>query len=177
MAGLAKGKTPDEILEIDPKTIQESVGGLPQDQMHCARLSVQTLNAALDDYMRKSRKRKTIMDKIAICSEGPGLDDQLDPRFGRAAGFIIIDPVTMIFEYVDNGASQAAAQGAGIQAAEILSRAGVRAVLTGSVGPKAFRVLQAAGIKIGQGLENVTVRQALELYQHGRVAWATQPNR
>jgi predicted Fe-Mo cluster-binding NifX family protein len=117
------------------------------------------------------------MDKIAICSEGPGLDDLLDSRFGRAAGFIIIDPDTLIFEYVNNGASQAASQGAGIQAAEILSRTKVKAVLTGSVGPKAFQALQAAGIKIGQNLENMTVRQALERYKKGQVEWATQPNR
>jgi len=54
-ADLAKGKTPDEILEIDPELIQNSVGGLPQEQMHCARLSVETLHAALDDYMQKAR--------------------------------------------------------------------------------------------------------------------------
>jgi nitrogen fixation protein NifU and related proteins len=54
-ADLAEGKTPDEILEIDPELIQNSVGGLPQDQMHCARLSVETLHAALEDYMQKAR--------------------------------------------------------------------------------------------------------------------------
>ena len=32
------------------------------------------------------------MEKIAITSEGPTLDDSLDPRFGRAAGFIVVDP-------------------------------------------------------------------------------------
>lgn len=53
-AELAKGRTPEEILEIDPGMIRESVGGLPEDQMHCARLSVETLQAALDDFMRKT---------------------------------------------------------------------------------------------------------------------------
>lgn len=54
-ADLAKGKTPDEILEIDPEWIRDSVGGLPADQMHCARLSVETLYAALEDYMKKTK--------------------------------------------------------------------------------------------------------------------------
>jgi len=54
-ASLAKGKTPDEILEIDPELIQQSVGGLPQEQMHCATLSVETLHAALEDYMQHTR--------------------------------------------------------------------------------------------------------------------------
>jgi len=54
-ADLAKGKTPDEILDIDPGLIQKSVGCLPADQMHCARLSVETLYAALEDYMKNMK--------------------------------------------------------------------------------------------------------------------------
>jgi len=53
-ANLAKGKTPEEILEIDPELIRKAVGGLPEDQMHCARLSVETLQAALDNFMRRT---------------------------------------------------------------------------------------------------------------------------
>ncbi|MBU1741057.1 MAG: DUF134 domain-containing protein, partial [Proteobacteria bacterium] len=63
------------------------------------------------------------MSKIAISSEGPTLDDKVDPRFGRAGGFVIVDPETMEFTYLDNGASQARAQGAGIQTAEVVARA------------------------------------------------------
>jgi len=117
------------------------------------------------------------MNKIAITSEGPTLDDALDPRFGRAGGFIVVDPQTLEFEYVDNGASQAMAQGAGIQAAENIARAGAKALLTGYVGPKAFMALEAAGIKVAQNLENMTVRQAVERYNTGQVEWAGTPNR
>ncbi len=117
------------------------------------------------------------MEKIAITSEGPGLDDALDSRFGRAAGFIIVDPKTLEFEYLDNGNSQVMAQGAGIQAAENVANSGAKAVLTGYVGPKAFAALQAAGIKVGQDLENMTVRQAVEHFNSGQVEWAGAPNR
>jgi predicted Fe-Mo cluster-binding NifX family protein len=117
------------------------------------------------------------MDKIAITSDGPTLEDLLDPRFGRAAGFIIVDPETLQFQYLDNGASQVRAQGAGIQAAEVIIEAGAKAVLTGYVGPKAFMALQAAGIKVGQNLDNMTVRQAVESYKTGQVTWAEAPNR
>ncbi|NTV74061.1 MAG: dinitrogenase iron-molybdenum cofactor biosynthesis protein, partial [Holophaga sp.] len=44
------------------------------------------------------------MRKIAVSSEGPDLDGPVDPRFGRAAGFIIVDPDTMTNEYVENSA-------------------------------------------------------------------------
>lgn len=117
------------------------------------------------------------MAKIAISSEGPGLDEALDPRFGRAAGFVVVDPQTLDFEYLDNGSSQAMAQGAGIQAAEIVANSGAKVVLTGYVGPKAFRALQAAGINIGQNLADMTVREALERFVNGQVDWARQPNR
>jgi predicted DNA-binding protein (UPF0251 family)/predicted Fe-Mo cluster-binding NifX family protein len=117
------------------------------------------------------------MKKIAVSSDGPTLESAVDPRFGRAAGFIIIDPETMAFDYVENGASQAMAQGAGIQTAELMAQHGVGVVLTGYVGPKAFQALSAVGIRIGQNLENLTVRDAVERYKSGQVAMAAAPNR
>lgn len=117
------------------------------------------------------------MDKIAVTCEEPSLDSQVDPRFGRAAGFLIVDPETMEFEYIDNGSSQAMAQGAGIQAAENVSNSGAKVLLTGYVGPKAFAGLSAAGIKIGQNLESMTVRQAIEKFKAGDVEFADASNK
>jgi len=117
------------------------------------------------------------MSKIAITSEGPGLDDQVDPRFGRAAGFVVVDLETMETQYIDNGQSQIMAQGAGIQATELIARAGVSCLLTGFVGPKAFQALSAVGIKIGQNLDGVTVREAVERFKNGSVEMADKPNR
>ncbi len=53
-ADLAVGKRPDEILEIDADLIRRSVGGLPSDHLHCARLAEETLQAALEDYMKRA---------------------------------------------------------------------------------------------------------------------------
>ena len=123
---------------------------------------------ALVAQLRKNQR----MPKIAVSSEGPSLDDQVDPRFGRAAGFVVVDLDTMGSEYIDNGRSQVMAQGAGIQAAELIARTGVSCLLTGFVGPKAFQALTAAGLKVGQNLEGLTVRQAIERYQSGQVEMA-----
>jgi predicted Fe-Mo cluster-binding NifX family protein len=117
------------------------------------------------------------MDKIAVSCDEPSLDSHIDPRFGRAAGFLIVDPDTMAFEYLDNGASQVMAQGAGIQAAETVARSGAKVVLTGFVGPKAFQSLSAAGIEVAQNLHDLTVKQAVERYKAGDVEMASQPNR
>jgi len=118
-----------------------------------------------------------LMSKIAVTSEGLSLEDQMDPRFGRAAGFVVVDLETMATQYIDNGQSQVMAQGAGIQAAELIARAGVTCLLTGFVGPKAFQALSAAGIKIGQNLEGLTVRQAVERFKKGEVEIAQAANR
>jgi predicted DNA-binding protein (UPF0251 family)/predicted Fe-Mo cluster-binding NifX family protein len=117
-------------------------------------------------------KENVFMNTIAITSNGPTLDDAVDPRFGRAAGFIVIDPDTLSFCYVENGAAQVRAQGAGIQAAETVAGTGATAVLTGYVGPKAFQALSAAGIRVAQDLENMTVREALERFKSGSVTWS-----
>jgi len=117
------------------------------------------------------------MDKIAVTCEEPSLDSQVDPRFGRAAGFLVVDPESMEFEYIDNGSSQIMAQGAGIQAAANIAKSGAKVLLTGYVSPKAFRGLEAAGIKVGQNLESGTVRQAIEKFKAGDVDFATASNK
>jgi predicted Fe-Mo cluster-binding NifX family protein len=114
--------------------------------------------------------------KVAVTSEGPTLDYQVDPRFGRAGGFVIVDTETMETTYVDNGSSQARAQGAGIQAAENVANAGAEVLLSGYVGPKAFDALAAARIKVGQDVDGMTVREAVEKFIRGDVPIADAPN-
>jgi predicted DNA-binding protein (UPF0251 family)/predicted Fe-Mo cluster-binding NifX family protein len=141
----------------------------------CASCMADTPTPGAEQHQKELDMDK--MDKIAVTCDGPNLDGLLDPRFGRAAGFMIIDPKTLEFTYLDNGGSQAMNQGAGIQAAENVARSGAKAVLTGYVGPKAFQALTAAKITVIQNLENLTVRQAVERFNKGDVAPASQPNK
>ncbi len=117
------------------------------------------------------------MKRVAVTSEGPTLDDQVDPRFGRAGGFVVVDLDTMETRYIDNGQTQMMSQGAGIQAAQLIAGAGADCLLTGYVGPKAFEALSAVGIKVVQNLENLTVREAVERFKSGEVSMAEGPNR
>lgn len=114
--------------------------------------------------------------KIAVSSEGPGLDSMVDPRFGRAAGFVLVDSETLDNRYLDNGSSQVLAQGAGIETAQRVADAGADVVLSGYVGPKAFEALKAAGIQICQNLDGRTVREAVDLFRNGGVSAADAPN-
>lgn len=45
--------------------------------------------------------------KIAVSAGQPSLDAPVDPRFGRCAYFIIVDPETWEFEAVENPAIMA----------------------------------------------------------------------
>ena len=53
---LARGKGPDEILEITGESIMEILGGLPKEEAHCAFLAAETLQEALHSYMIKYRE-------------------------------------------------------------------------------------------------------------------------
>lgn len=110
--------------------------------------------------------------KITISSQGNTLDSMVDPRFGRAAQFILYDTETKTFEVVSNEQSLNAAQGAGIKAAETLSSLGSGALITGHCGPNAFQTLSAAGIAIYTGADGLTVGQAIEKFQAGQLRTA-----
>ena len=109
--------------------------------------------------------------KIVVSASGEGLEAQVDPRFGRAAAFVLFDTQTSEVQQVDNRQSLNAAQGAGIQAAEAVSRLGAECLITGHCGPKAFRTLQAAGIRVYTGAAG-TVGEAIAALQQGRLALA-----
>lgn len=113
--------------------------------------------------------------KIAISACGPDLEALVDPRFGRAPYFLMVDLETMEFEVVSNQPSMQAPQGAGIQAAALVARRRPQAVLTGHCGPKAFETLRAAGIAVVVGVEG-SVRDAVQNYQAGKLKPATGPN-
>lgn len=122
-------------------------------------------------------KEKRQMQKIAVSSEGPTLEDAVDPRFGRAGGFVVVDLPDMRITYLDNGASQTMSMGAGIETAERMARAGVDVVLSGFVGPKAFEALTAAGIRVCQNVEGISVGEAVERFRKGELSFAEGPNR
>lgn len=112
---------------------------------------------------------------IAITAGGKTLESAFDTRFGRAAGFILFDTDTATATFCDNTQNLEAAQGAGIQAAQTVANAGARVLITGHCGPKAFTVLQAAGIKIYQ-TKAETAGYALHLYQSGALPEVTAPD-
>jgi len=111
--------------------------------------------------------------KICVSAFSGSLDAEVDSRFGRCAYFVIVDSETMDFNAISNESSSAA-HGAGIQAAQTVANMGVEVVLTGNVGPNAFSVLSAAGIKIVTGASG-SVREAVEKYKKGQLKEVGNP--
>lgn len=113
--------------------------------------------------------------KVAVSSRGKTLDSELDARFGRAACFILVDLNTMSYEAVENTQNLNAVQGAGIQAAKTVADQGAGAVITGNCGPKAFAVLQQAGIPVITGASGL-VKDVIEKYKKGEFSPTDGPN-
>ncbi|WP_418790662.1 NifB/NifX family molybdenum-iron cluster-binding protein [Phosphitispora sp. TUW77] len=110
--------------------------------------------------------------KLVITSEGKNLDAQVNPRFGRCDWFITADSESMDFDCSANPAVSSS-QGAGIQAAQFVVDSKAEALITGHVGPNAFQVVDAAGIKIYDG-SGLTVKQAIEELKKGKLAAITK---
>lgn len=104
--------------------------------------------------------------KVCVTAKGPGLDSPLDPRFGRAVVLLVIDLETGGLERLRSGSGNA--HGAGIQAAQAVIDSGARVLITGHVGPKAFEVLDAGGVRVIES-SAASVGQALEDFREGRL--------
>ncbi|MBW1641493.1 MAG: NifB/NifX family molybdenum-iron cluster-binding protein [Deltaproteobacteria bacterium] len=113
--------------------------------------------------------------KIAVTSTGKELTSEMDPRFGRAAYFLIVDPETMEFETVENSQNINLPQGAGIQAGQTIADKKVDTLVTGNCGPKAFRILQAANIKVITGVSGRVI-DAVEKFKNGELKQTDQAN-
>jgi nitrogen fixation NifU-like protein len=56
---LAKGKRLEDARKITRQQAADFLGGLPPHKLHCSVLAADALNAAIDDYQKKSEGNKT----------------------------------------------------------------------------------------------------------------------
>jgi len=55
---MVKGKTVEDALQMEPEDVDNYFDGLPDESKHCAKLSIDTLKAALNRYESKEQKSK-----------------------------------------------------------------------------------------------------------------------
>ncbi|MFA5111511.1 MAG: NifB/NifX family molybdenum-iron cluster-binding protein [Desulfobaccales bacterium] len=115
------------------------------------------------------------MEKIAISASDQSLEANVDPHFGRASYFLLINPETTDYEVVANRSNLKAAQEANIQAATLVAGYKPAALLTGYCGPKAYRTLMSAGIPVLLGVKGQII-EAVQQYRTGQLTPVRGPN-
>ena len=113
--------------------------------------------------------------KVAVTAQERELSSQIDPRFGRAKFLIVVNTETDTLKIHDNTVNLNAAQGAVIQTGQNIANLGVDAVITGNVGPNAFRTLHAAKIKVFL-TEKQTIQEAIDSFKVGKLKEVNQAN-
>lgn len=101
--------------------------------------------------------------KIAISTSGSNLDSQVESRFGRAKAFLIYNDESKETELVNNQQQLNAPQGAGVQAARLVANSGAKVLLSGHCGPKAYKVLEHAGVEVFT-VNSMSVKEAISAY-------------
>lgn len=105
--------------------------------------------------------------KIAISAKGKVNEYLLDTTFGRCEYFQIHDTEIDAIKIIENkGAS--ASGGAGIAAANQLLEEKVDVLITGSLGPNAFEIIEKADIKAYK-CDEVSITTALEKYKNNEL--------
>ena len=110
--------------------------------------------------------------KVVVSSNGTDLDAPASSAFGRCPTYVFVNTETMEFEAAPNPACDAPG-GAGIRAAQFVTGADVKAVITGNVGPNAINVLHAAHVPVYL-FRDGTVRQAVEDFLAGKLSTASE---
>ena len=106
--------------------------------------------------------------RVVITADSPSIDARLDPRFGRGAYFLIVDPDTMEWQAIQNPALNARG-GAGIQVAQFVTEQKCEVVISGEFGPNAYQALNAAGIAMYSSGDCQTVIETIQRFKSGEI--------
>ncbi len=113
--------------------------------------------------------------KIILSTQSPALDSDVDPRFGRSGYFLVVDSDTLEWQALSNPGA-AALGGAGIEAAQFVTRQNCDAVVSGDFGPYAFETFKTAGLAMYLFGSCRTARQVIERYNSGQLEPLSAPS-
>lgn len=170
--GEARSKLADALL--NGKAIRIEGGNFCIGSGYCWRqgrcLEIQdecSLRAVMKELEEISAEEvKALKDTIAVCAAGERPDSQLDGRFGRCP-YVAIWNREKGFQQAINNQNIDMGHGAGTGTAQIILSQQVGVVLTSKIGPKAFAVLNRAGVEVYAVRDNMTVSEAVQQYETG----------
>jgi predicted Fe-Mo cluster-binding NifX family protein len=118
-------------------------------------------------------KMWVIKMKIAIPAvEIGGFETEIHENFGRADYFAIVNTENDEIEFIDNSAADQSS-GAGVGAAQLCADNGADIVAAYHFGPKAYKALTAAGIKVLDLTDQKLIKDAYHNYQAGKLVEAS----
>jgi predicted Fe-Mo cluster-binding NifX family protein len=105
---------------------------------------------------------------LCVTARGSGLDALVEPRFGRAPFFLVMQPDGTGLTPVANPHTDARG-GVGPRAVQILADHQVETLITGQMGANALEAVKAAGIRVYACPEGESVNGALQLFHAGKL--------
>ena len=111
--------------------------------------------------------------KICVPTMGNrGLDEQVGEHFGRVPSYTIFDTETNEATVVQNTSLHMGGMG---YAPELISKTGATVMVCGGLGRRAVGLFEELGIMVYVGATG-TVRDAVEMFNNGKLAPATDEN-
>ncbi|MBN2259077.1 MAG: NifB/NifX family molybdenum-iron cluster-binding protein [Clostridiales bacterium] len=105
--------------------------------------------------------------KILISAAGDNKEALVDQRFGRAEYYVIYNDETHEYSAIEN-VGKFENSGAGVKASQFVIEQGVDCIITGSLGPKSFSIMQDAGIKGYKNIEG-TVEEVIKAFKNNEL--------
>jgi len=141
-----------------------------------------TVQEAIERYkttgLQAPAARKGVRTRVAVVSQGEGLEAFLGVRFGTCSSFVVVDPATMEWEVVrvepDGPAPPysppiGGAGGVNLKGIRAVVRSGADVLITPHIHPECCMALQALAVTVYLAPEELTVREALERYRQGEL--------
>jgi predicted Fe-Mo cluster-binding NifX family protein len=114
--------------------------------------------------LSQKQQEPSLRARVAITGEGPTLNDQVGPRFGRSPYLFVVDENDR-HVVLEQPVEQHSGPG-GTRAALSLSERDVGVLITGSVSPNAMGILNVARIQVFQ-VSSMRVIDALRAFRSG----------
>lgn len=110
--------------------------------------------------------------KIVIPAVGiNGFETEIHENFGRANYFAVVNTEKDSIEFIDNSAADQSS-GAGVGAAQLCADKGADIAAAYHFGPKAYKALTVAGIKVLDLTDQKLIKEAYRDYQAGKLVEA-----
>lgn len=131
-----------------------------------------TVQEAIERYkatgLQTPAARKGACTRVAVVSQGEGLEAPLGLRFGTCSSFVVVDPTTMESEVV-RVESDGPMREVNLNGIRAVVRSGADVLITPHIHPECCVALQALAIAVYLAPERLTVREAVERYRQGEL--------